>query len=353
MIPEAIELQRSNDILDDAAALQTRMESDGYLFFRNVLDSEQVWDLRLKVLRVLQEDGWLKASTDLADGVVDVSMACAYPEPGFMRIYNNIQRLEAFHRLPQSPVIMGIMEKLVGEEVLSHPFKIGRIMFPKAADQDHATSLAHQDWVPIQGTLETYTCWTPIGDCPRELGGLLLLVGSHKSGVHDHHLANGPGGRSIDIDTLEGEWVTTDFKTGDILIFNSLNVHLALPNLTADRIRISTDNRYSGISAPVAENSITPHGGELSWEDVYARWESKALQYYWKKYELNLVSYDTSYNERRDAEAIEQGMLGNEIARAALLQLRHQGSDPEKVAAADRALNILDARRQEKAAAAN
>ena len=64
----------------------------------------------------------------------------------------------------------------------------------------------------FQGTYQTYTCWTPVGDCPRELGGLALLPGSHKiDAVHDHHFSLGAGSLAIDTEQLEGQWVTTDY----------------------------------------------------------------------------------------------------------------------------------------------
>ena len=61
------------------------------------------------------------------------------------------------------------MDILIGDKILVHPMKISRIIFP----QNTAFSTPpHQDFVPIQGTTDTYTCWIPLADCPREHGGL-------------------------------------------------------------------------------------------------------------------------------------------------------------------------------------
>ena len=69
-----------------------------------------------------------------------------------------------------------------------HPMKISRLVFP----QNTAFSTPpHQDFVPIQGTTDTYTCWIPLGDCPREHGGLTVRAGSHQSGVYELHLTRG------------------------------------------------------------------------------------------------------------------------------------------------------------------
>ncbi len=341
MIPKASELKVSNEIVNNAAALRSRMDADSYLFFRGLLDPDSVRDLRLQILNVLRAAGWLKAGSKLEDAVADVAHACAHPEPDYMQVYNKVYGLEAFHRMPHSQTIVQIMGKLIDEEVLVHPFKIGRIMFPTAANLEYASSLAHQDWSPIQGAFDTYACWTPIGDCPPEMGGLLLLTGSNKNGLLEHKLANGPGGRGADIAELEGEWVTTHFHTGDILIFHSLNVHMAQPNLT-DKIRLSSDVRYCGVSQQVSSVSMQPHG-TLSWEEIYAGWESTDLQFHWEKHDLDIVPFDTSFNEKRDAEALAEGRKGNKIAKAALLNIAYSSSDPAKRSAAKEVLQQLEA----------
>ena len=81
----------------------------------------------------------------------------------------------------------------------------------------------HQDFVHIQGSTETYSCWMPLGDCPRELGGLSVLAGSHQQGVFEYHPELGAGGMGVDAEYLTGEWLTTDYRAGDALIFHSID----------------------------------------------------------------------------------------------------------------------------------
>ena len=47
----------SNDALDDSQELRRRLDDDGYLFVRGLLDATTLWDLRLQMLKVLQEGG--------------------------------------------------------------------------------------------------------------------------------------------------------------------------------------------------------------------------------------------------------------------------------------------------------
>ena len=95
------------------------------------------------------------------------------------------------------------------------------------------------------------------------------------SGVYELHLTRGLGGMAMDIDKVPGDWVTTDYRLGDALIFHSLTVHKALPNQSPDRFRLSVDYRFSPASQPIVEKELVPTYNLISWEDVYAGWESK------------------------------------------------------------------------------
>jgi hypothetical protein len=88
---------------------------------------------------------------------------------------------------------------------------------------------------------------------------------------------------------------------GNSLIFHSLTVHEALPNVTADRMRVSLDNRYQTLKNPITEQMLVPHlsiDGEPSWDEIYADWESEELQYYGKKLDMTVVLWDTGFGEK-------------------------------------------------------
>jgi ectoine hydroxylase-related dioxygenase (phytanoyl-CoA dioxygenase family) len=147
--------------------------------------------------------------------------------------------------------------------VLAHRLRIGRITFPNNVNQ---TTAAHQDFNYIRGTSETYTIWTPIGDCPFDLGGLAVLRGSHRAGFIEHEVIKekkyaNHGLSDAQLPAAGAEWHAGDFAAGDVLVFHSYTVHKALPNLTKDRLRLSTDNRYQRAGDTIADISTKSHYG--------------------------------------------------------------------------------------------
>ena len=106
MAVEVKEIQASNDAFNDPPELRSRMDDQGYLFFRNLVDPELLWDLRLQLLAVCQEGGWIQSGTNLADGVVDVSRRCAEGDLDYSPIYTGVQKVEAFHRIAHDPAFV-------------------------------------------------------------------------------------------------------------------------------------------------------------------------------------------------------------------------------------------------------
>ncbi len=294
----ATEFREQSALLDDPRALRQQMATDGFLFFRGLVPADEIVALRRQILQICDNYDWIAPGTELMDGIADPSADGMEPFCGVgvpPAAYGDVQRLESFHRLAHNPALVDMMGKLFDETVLVHALKIARVMIPA---KGNAPTPAHQDFIFIQGTKTVYTCWMPLGDCPRELGGLSVLRGSHKKGVFPVRAAEGAGGRHVifDEDTPQ-DWFETDFQIGDVLVFHSLTVHKSIPNRTENQIRLSTDFRYQPPSLPIETKSITPHCNVLPWEEIYEDWESKDLQYYWEKYDLDFQEHDASLVE--------------------------------------------------------
>ena len=290
----------SNDALQDSALLQSRMKDEGYLFFQGLITQERIQAVRKEILTLCEQQGWLKEGTSMEEGVAKPGAVFVEPEPAYMALYNELIKGEAFHDLALDPPLVNLLASLFGEPALAHSRNIARIIFPQ---NTQFTTPSHQDYIHIQGTMETYTAWIPLGDCPQELGSLAVLAGSHKAGVLPVQAAYGAGGVGIRTDDLPYQWVGSDFASGDVVLFQSLTVHKALPNLNTERLRLSVDFRYQPLSHPVHPSSLLPHHNQITWEEVYADWKKETHQYYWKRLPLNYAGQDEALLELRRAAA--------------------------------------------------
>ncbi len=277
----------STSLLLDAAALRQRAREDGCLFFRGLLPQDDVLDVRGQVLEVCRRHGWLVEGSDPMQGVVRAEGAVIESgDPRWQAFYCDVLKLRAFHALALHDKMVDALGVLFGEAVLPHSRNICRAMFPQT--QTHSTP-PHQDHFYIGGSDETWTAWIPLGDCPAELGSLAVARGTHAGGfIRDVHEAKGAGGRAVEV-AEEAAWFGGDFECGDVLFVHSLAVHQGRDNGTADRLRLSVDYRYQPQSHPVREDSLLPHMGWLSWEDIYADWAADdPLRYYWQSWNLDV-----------------------------------------------------------------
>jgi hypothetical protein len=285
----------STPLLEHPDALRERGNRDGFLFFRGLLPREALLPVRADLLEVVRRHGWIARGSDPMAGLADTAALAAVPEAEMRTdigvsatAYDDVQRLESVHRLPHHPAILAMLRTLFGKDVLVHPRHIIRMISPHPAV---FPTPQHQDFPLIQGTSNTWTCWFPLGDCPRELGSLQALRGSHRRGYIPIMSAKGAG--QIAAQTCDGEddWQEADFEAGDLLAFNAFTVHRALPCLHRDRFRLSFDVRYQPADEPVEEKSLLPHCA-LPWDDIYANWSQNDLKFYWRSLDLVPAPWD-------------------------------------------------------------
>ena len=279
-------LQDVTELLDQPEALRAKADDDGVLFFRGLLDPDKVNALRSQVLALCEAHGWIREGTNSDDAIANQdAMIVESRDPRWQAFYNDIQKLRDFHALALDPAIDRALETLFGEPVLPHSRNICRVVFPESAT--HSTP-PHQDNLYIGGSEQTWTVWIPCGDVPVSLGGLAVAKGTHKLGKLEDKQGVGAGGRQVDVDE-DATWVGGDFACGDVIMLHSLTVHQGRDNLSGDRLRVSCDFRYQPRSDKVRSDSLLPHMGWLTWEDVYEGWaEDDAVKYYWEGWELEV-----------------------------------------------------------------
>jgi hypothetical protein len=254
---------RESTATDD---LPDRLEADGYLFVRGLLDRAEVEAGRRELLEraELRQD---------------------YP-----------MRSERLRSVIQGPRIMEFFAGLFGVPARSYDFIWLRHQPPSYGIAPHCDTVFMG-----RGTPDVLSCWIPFGDIALGGGGLMVLENSHRSSQQrladylrqdvDAYCENGPNGEAIRTgemrwehwrdyaaqkdwsgeitgDALElseawgGRWLTApEYRMGDVLIFTLRTVHAGTDN-ESDTIRLSTDSRYQRADQPIDERWIRGEHGE-------------------------------------------------------------------------------------------
>ena len=107
------ELRVSNDAKNDPEELRRRVDDEGYLFFKQLLNPDSLLELRKQILTTLQEGGWLISGTNPMDGITDVTKKCTEGDRKYTDVYHEVQKLEALHRSAHWPETLNMIEKRV------------------------------------------------------------------------------------------------------------------------------------------------------------------------------------------------------------------------------------------------
>ncbi len=283
---------------EGVSAARRCLDEHGYALLRGVIPPHLVREAGRVIAGTLADRGWLQPGTPqeqlvAAEGVVGGML----PLEAAHTAANHL----AVRRCLQGPEVFGLFDELFGEPAISLDFKWFR------AIRGHATSVSgaglHMDRVYMgRGSRRLHTVWLPWHDVPVERGGLAVLSGSHRLagfqrlqntyGMHDTGFSDiqDPGGWGAGSDELvqmdpASEWLTTDYKAGDLLVFTMFTMHGAVTNTKTNQLRLSADIRFQPRSHPV-DNRYTAHGPEwldtpssaqMTFNEMYNRgsWEAE------------------------------------------------------------------------------
>lgn len=305
-------MYEANELLDDTDALRRRLAKDGYLFFRGIVPTERLLDLRDQITTILAELEWIKGGDERMQ-----ARAICRPrregQPKFFKAHDRIIKLEALHSMAHETNLMNVMRAALGESAFPHPLSIVRLVFP---DSPELATPPHQDFPNNQGTPNLTAAWMPLADCAIEDGSLAVLEGSHKYGVLPLKFHLGAGNRAAVLteEMKAGRWVGADFKLGDVLLFPSLTVHKAMENHNTESMRLSVDFRYQLEGEALTAGCLEPHFQRVSWEDIYRDWKSDEFKYYWRNKRFEEVPWNEELHRLPDDhvdEAYEQTLAYN------------------------------------------
>lgn len=241
------ELADSSALAGDPDALRRRLAADGHLFFRGLLPATEVRAAAAAVHGQLQRGGWIDAcgiasadsrAVDFREGLADPAFRAAIISPGF-------------NKIPYLPQLRGLIRAILGPRAFSYPVKVLRAVYPERPSAVTRGRYIHQDYA-VSGVQDMLTTWVPLMDIPVSLGGLAVRPGSQL----------GPPQRPRLLGHGERGWASTDYRTGDVLVFHCLTAHAALPNHAAT-LRISADFRWQQPDQPApAQFILGPAGGQ-------------------------------------------------------------------------------------------
>ena len=200
-----------------------RAESDGYLYFRGLLDPRPVEALRSRVEELHQR--------------LPAPPGAAHDDPRFLELQRSVALLPEWDALRRHPAILDTLGSILGAAVDCQCGDVCRVVPPGAPT---TATPPHQDGFFLRQPGRIWTVWIPLGDCPLRLGPLAVLPGSSRKGLQPHF-----ENQIVDVQS-SGWWAASSMRSGDVLMFGSLTVHRACPNLTRDTIRFSADFRYAG-----------------------------------------------------------------------------------------------------------
>lgn len=264
-------MRDSSDAADDVIELRRRFAADGYLYMKGYLDRDWVMEARAGLTERLAAVGVLDENYPAIDAVCK-------PGSGYVFKPELTNGCEPVQRLLYSGRLIEFYQKFYAEEVRHYDYTWLRAVGPGKGTNPHC-DLPYMG----RGTHKHMTCWLPYGEISYELGGLMVLEGSHKrmdllenyvyrdvdefcenksadvakvkdgkwtfTGTLSH---NPPAVRN----KFGGRWMVSEYEPGDFLTFGMFMVHASLDNQTTDRLRISSDSRYQRASEPVDERWI-------------------------------------------------------------------------------------------------
>jgi ectoine hydroxylase-related dioxygenase (phytanoyl-CoA dioxygenase family) len=254
------ELLDSTEALPDAGLLHERMERDGYLYFSRLFDPARAERVKRDIMRILREH-WIIEDDDAPE-----PMWSGGPRPTeaeYLAVYDEIVALESFQTLARLPEVVAVAEVACDEVVRVWEQKLIRLVYPDAEAAVAQGVGAHQDGDPKLGYMAGHfvTCWIPVMDIELKLGGVAVAPGSHRLGLLDSAgtVASSTGDDKgvYGLDAEKHNWSTTNYAPGSVVFFASLTAHRGMPN-HSDRIRLSCDFRYQGVSQTASWLAHTP-----------------------------------------------------------------------------------------------
>lgn len=312
IMPAMRELKVSNHLLGDQRALAEAWDRDGYWFFRDVLDTKVIGEIRQVYVDYLVEMGLVDPEApDVRYNGADYS---------HLPVNSGVSQLnvrKAHKLLHQAPTINAFFLKLFACDPFWVPFTVHRANPPVIDRTIPRFDLIHEDGIYNDG-LPFLICWVPLDHIDEEVGGIAVVEGVHKGPCL--HRKDGMTIHPIRLEDIPaGRWRRSDYRPGDVLLMSLRTPHSGLSNISKNRFRFSLDTR------------IMPSTGKVPVVGTITEISSKGAR---------IADAHGERLLRFDEHSFVRGHKGDQMALADVPARYHPGSEIITAVDGDRVVNM-------------
>ena len=214
----------------------------GFLVVENAIDADTLSRLRAVIVEFKERARFVSQSDD----IFDVGPGHSPDAPRFRRLKHPVTRHPEFDALMRSPAIIDRVAPLLGGTVR---FDHSKLNFKPVGGS--AKVEWHQDWAFYPHTNDDLLAvGVMVEDCTPENGPLMIIPGSHRGEVYDHH-QGGVFCGGVPADALADQVdraVTLTAPAGSISIHHVRALHASSEN-RSDRERPLLLYSYSAVDA--------------------------------------------------------------------------------------------------------
>lgn len=197
----------------------------GWLGVENVLSTEDVADLR----RVTDEFVEKSRQVSVSDSVFDLEPGHNADEPRLRRLKEPVAQHPVYDRIMRHENIVTIVSQLIGPDLRQNGTKLNM----KSPGFGSPVEW-HQDWAFYPHTNDDLLA---VGVCIDDMtlanGCLLVVPGSHRGPVHDHHYQGAFAGAVTDPDFEPENVDSIEVSAGGISIHHVRALHASAHNTSA------------------------------------------------------------------------------------------------------------------------
>jgi ectoine hydroxylase-related dioxygenase (phytanoyl-CoA dioxygenase family) len=257
------EFRDSTSEIDQPLTLRSRLQQDGYLFIRDIIDRDALAEVEKVMIDALHARNVIDPASDR------VTPLRVRPGGRFYMVMDEISQHASLRSIARTEELLQLFA-----DIFEEPAKTLDYIWPRAAGPGGSEHV-HCDWVYMsRGSERLMTTWIPVVDVPIERGPLMILEHSHRPSprlrkymakdvdslgffdglrlkhgrlVHGGRYSSRPARVQREFGT---RWLTADFKAGDLIIFDPRCLHATLVNRT-DEFRLSMDTRFQPAADPM------------------------------------------------------------------------------------------------------